>query len=201
MSAAVSWAAPDSGSSAITQYTVRATPGGLTCATSTTNCVVINLTNGTPYVFTVRATSAAGTGPSSAASNTVVPAVPRTTGLNPITPVRLFDSRTTEPNGAATIAKGRFGPNRELRVTTTGIAGIPTNATAISLNLTTTGSTAPGYITVYPCGNRPNTSNLNYTAGQTIANSVLTALSPTGEICIYASSDTDILADINTWAG
>jgi outer membrane protein OmpA-like peptidoglycan-associated protein len=38
-------------------YTVTAGPGGETCTTTGTSCLVNGLTNGTPYVFTVVATS------------------------------------------------------------------------------------------------------------------------------------------------
>ena len=55
----VTWiASPTTGGSAITSYTVTASPGGQTCTTpngTTTNCTVTGLTNGTPYTFTVTA--------------------------------------------------------------------------------------------------------------------------------------------------
>ena len=74
--AVVSWLAPaPNGSSAITGYTVTASPGGQTCATTgATTCTVIGLTNGNSYTFTVTATNAVGTGPASQASNPVVAA-------------------------------------------------------------------------------------------------------------------------------
>ena len=74
--AGVSWTAPvDDGGSAITGYTVTASPGGQTASVdgATTSAIVTGLTNGTSYTFTVRAANIAGTGPASAPSNAVTP--------------------------------------------------------------------------------------------------------------------------------
>ncbi|MEW1954755.1 DUF4082 domain-containing protein [Terrabacter sp. NPDC080008] len=81
--ATVTWTAPSSGGSAITSYTV--TPyAGTTALTPTTvsgsppgtTTTVTGLTNGTAYTFKVSATNAIGTGPDSAASNSVTPSGP-----------------------------------------------------------------------------------------------------------------------------
>jgi hypothetical protein len=72
-SATVTWTAPASaGSSSITSYVVTSS-GGQTCTSASTSCTVTGLTNGTSYTFTVQAVTAAGAGPSSSASNAVVP--------------------------------------------------------------------------------------------------------------------------------
>ena len=56
-------------------YTVTAGPGGATCTVDApaTSCIVPGLDPGTHYTFTVAATNDGGTGPSSPASNDVVP--------------------------------------------------------------------------------------------------------------------------------
>jgi hypothetical protein len=76
-SAAVSWTAPANNGSAITGYTVTASPGGATQVAAGTSATFTGLANGTAYTFTVTATNGVGTGPASAPSAVVTtPSVP-----------------------------------------------------------------------------------------------------------------------------
>lgn len=76
--ATVSWQTPAStGGSAITGYTVTATPGGATCTTTgALSCQVAGLWNGTSYQFTVVASNAVGTSSPSFPSTGVTPTAP-----------------------------------------------------------------------------------------------------------------------------
>jgi hypothetical protein len=70
--ASVAFTAPaDLGTGAIT-YTATSSPGGFT-GTGASPITVTGLTIGTSYTFTVAGTTPGGTGPSSAASNSVIP--------------------------------------------------------------------------------------------------------------------------------
>ncbi len=73
----VSWTAGSNGGSAITGYTVSASPqvGGVTktCSSTSTSCTVAGLTNGTAYTFTVKATNTVGDSSASSASSSVTP--------------------------------------------------------------------------------------------------------------------------------
>lgn len=72
--ASIAFTAPaNDGGSALTGYTVTSIPGGFTGTGTTSPITVTGLTNGIAYTFTVAATNAIGTGPASAASNSVTP--------------------------------------------------------------------------------------------------------------------------------
>ena len=59
-----------------------------------------------------------------------------------------------------------------------GLPGV--NVGAVALNMTAANGEDPntggGYVTVYPCGTRPDASHLHFTAGQTIPNAVIAFL-------------------------
>ena len=72
--ASVAFTAPAAdGGATITSYTVTSSPGGFTAMGATSPISVVGLTNGTTYTFTATATNSIGTGPASAASNSVTP--------------------------------------------------------------------------------------------------------------------------------
>ena len=74
----VRWVRPaNDGRAPLNSYTVTASPGGATVTVTapTTAAEIPNLTNGTAYTFTVKATNAVGTGAASTATAAVVPRV------------------------------------------------------------------------------------------------------------------------------
>jgi len=119
------------------------------------------------------------------------PAPPQAGGLiTTLTPTRILDTRTTGTRITTT-------PTR-LRVT--GRNTLPsTGVAAVALNVTATQPTGTGFVTVYPCGTPPNTSNLNITLGQDIPNAVIAPLSTSGDICIIASVPTHLIIDLSAW--
>jgi hypothetical protein len=73
--AIVSFTAPvGTGASAVTGYTVTSSPGGIIATGTRSPIVVLGLTNGTPYTFTVTSKNATGMSATSAPSNSVTPA-------------------------------------------------------------------------------------------------------------------------------
>ena len=54
-----------------------------------------------------------------------------------------------------------------------------------------------GFVTVFPCGIRPDASNLNFVAGQTVPNAVIAPVSSTGTVCFYVYGTAHLLADVS----
>jgi chitinase len=95
--AVVTFSPPASdGGNPINSYTVTASPGGAKASSVSSPIKVAGLTNGTAYTFTVTATNDVGTGPASAASNTVIPS---TVPAAP-TAVRAVSGSTTTATGS-----------------------------------------------------------------------------------------------------
>ena len=120
----------------------------------------------------------------------------------PIEPCRLFDTRsgsaTVGPAGDADRCRRSRTLNRS--PVRTGTAPCPTDATAISMNVTTVDGTAASYLTVYPADAAavPQASNLNWTPGAPpTPNKVDVKLSATGAIGIYNNAGSvNVLADV-----
>ncbi len=105
--ATISWTAPViTGGTAITGYTVTASPGGLTCTTTgATTCAITGLTNGQSYTFTVTAANSQGNSvASSASSSTLVLELPHTPAI--ATPADQTDTNVTEPAFSGTADPG-----------------------------------------------------------------------------------------------
>ena len=105
-----------------------------------------------------------------------------------IAPSRLWDSR----DGAKPLA----GSVRELVVL--GQAGVPSDATAVVLNVTVDRPDGSGFVTVFPCGgDLPVASNVNYVQDQTVANAVTVAVGVVGRVCVYTSTATHLIVDVS----
>ena len=117
-------------------------------------------------------------------------------------PKRVFDTRPGMSLSALRqVGKSPIGGPVELRVQLTNLSGLvpASGVSAVSLNVTATGSSVAGYITVYACGTRELVSSVNFAAGATVANAVITPLSASGDVCFYASTPTDVIVDVNGW--
>jgi hypothetical protein len=110
-----------------------------------------------------------------------------TPGFEPVSPVRILDTRAP--------GMTRLAANTERQVTVAGANGIPANATAAAVNVTAVAPSGDGWLRVYPCGNMPAISNLNFVAGQTVPNAAVVGLS-TGKLCVMSSVATNVIIDV-----
>lgn len=118
-------------------------------------------------------------------------------GFYILPPCRLVDTRRPAgPGGAPRIDAGviRVFP-------ASGVCGIPPEATALAVNVTAVGPTAPGYFTVFEAGGaRPVASTLNFRAGDTRSNNAIVPLAgwPRG-LAVYGGfpdGGADVVVDV-----
>ena len=100
----------------------------------------------------------------------------------PQTPARFLDTRTGT----------KFGPGERRTLQVSGFG-----YTAAILNVTIVNPSTSSWLIVWPDGtSMPSTSNLNFVAGQTVANRVMTGVSSSGLIDVYNGAGTvDVIVD------
>ena len=88
-------------------------------------------------------------------------------------PCRAFDSRQSSALSS--------GASRTIPLS--GQCGIPSDAVAVSANVTMISPTPGGYVQLYPAGGpTPSTSSVNVSAGRTRGNNAVLALGPGGQV-------------------
>ncbi|AUG79488.1 hypothetical protein CFP65_4766 [Kitasatospora sp. MMS16-BH015] len=101
---------------------------------------------------------------------------------------RVADTRGNWPTG-------KLGPGGTVTIPLRGGVGhdyVPEDATSVVLNLTATGATEPGYVS-----GQPGTSNLNFAAGQTVANQVTLPIAPDGTVTLFNhNGQVNLVADV-----
>jgi hypothetical protein len=66
------------------------------------------------------------------------------------------------------------------------------------VNVVAVDPSGAGYLTVYPCGmTRPVAANVNYDKGGVVANAVFAKIGDGGRVCVYSSTATDLVIDVN----
>ena len=147
-----------------------------------------NALDAQPAIGRCRTSSAqTGTPDTGVVAATVPAAAP--SGFVPIVPKRVLDTRDPMLGGAS----GKLGAGRTVSIDVSQI--VPKDAIATVLSVTATGSCKPGYLTVFACGARPPTSNINYEIGRTTAGVAITTMT-FGNVCIFAANATDLVVDV-----
>jgi hypothetical protein len=111
-----------------------------------------------------------------------------------LSPTRLLDTR----NGTGTAGKvAPIGPGGTLRLAVAGTGSVPSNVSAVVLNVTAANATAGGFLTVYPDGQaRPTVSSVNFGIKDVVPNLVVVPV-VNGSIDFFnLSGKTDAIADI-----
>ncbi|MER7521029.1 FlgD immunoglobulin-like domain containing protein [Streptomyces sp. NPDC126499] len=110
-----------------------------------------------------------------------------------LAPTRTLDTRT-----GLGAPKAKVGAGKAVSLKVAGVAGVPASGiTAVALNVTATNATSATHVTVYPSGRpKPYASNLNVTAGLTVANAVVVPVVD-GKVNLHNfAGSVDLLADV-----
>ncbi len=115
-------------------------------------------------------------------------------GYHPLAPSRIVDTRLGQGGT-------RMGPASTLALPIHGSAGVPADAAAVVLNITSTAASAASFITVWPSdAAQPTTSNLNPFPGRNIPNQVVSKIGADGTIRIFnAFGNGDLVVDVMGW--
>ncbi|WP_364746877.1 sialate O-acetylesterase [Arthrobacter sp. LAR12-1-1.1] len=107
-----------------------------------------------------------------------------------VAPTRLLDTR---------LSSGPVAGGKSVSFMVGGKLGIPTNASAVVLNLTATQTASFGFLTAYAAGSlMPRASNVNYSAGQTVPNLVVVPVGTDGKVTVSNTSSgaAQVIADV-----
>jgi hypothetical protein len=114
---------------------------------------------------------------SAVTTDTITVAPPDTTYVA-VSPVRLLDTRIDLPHDMTRLVAGK-----PVTFQVAGRGGVPADAIAVTGNLTVTGQTAAGYVTLGPIvGPTPPTSTLNFPTKDNRANGLIVPLDRSGQL-------------------
>jgi hypothetical protein len=119
--------------------------------------------------------------------------------IRSVTPARLFETRTGESttdgrqNGG-----GKIGQGQARTLTVAGRGNVPaTGVSSVVVNLTGIAPSEATFVTAWPAGTRPGTSNLNLAAGEVRAGFAVVPVAADGTIQLYNhAGSTDLAVDV-----
>jgi hypothetical protein len=110
--------------------------------------------------------------------------------LRPVQPCRLFDARSTPDLGRLDATTWR--------IQVSGRCGVDADAGAVAIGIVAVEAREAGFVTAWPSGvARPEASNLNFAPGNTVANSAVVQLGPSGSIDVYVSATAKLIVDVS----
>ncbi len=107
----------------------------------------------------------------------------------PVTPCRVADTRTT----AGPILAG--GSTRNFAIA--GTCGVPSTASAYSINVTVVPTAVLGFLTAWPTGQPQPLASLLNSDGRIKANAAIVPAGTNGAISMYATNETQVVIDVN----
>jgi hypothetical protein len=124
----------------------------------------------------------------------------------PVSPTRICDTRpanasvSPNPCNGNGSGAGTLGPDSGAVLT---LPGLPAGTTAVVLNVTVTDTTAASFLDIWPDGQPlPNTSDLDWTAGKTVANLVEVTVGSASGIDLYnLDGNADVVIDFQGYVG
>lgn len=120
---------------------------------------------------------------------------------HPVAPVRIADTRT----GTASFPRATaLAPYESVAVPVAGATGspVPADATAVAVRATVTATGASGYLVAAP-GATSGVSSLNFTAGATVSNLVLTGTGAGGTVLVqnHSARSLQLVLDVLGYVG
>ena len=117
------------------------------------------------------------------------------TMYTPVAPARMLDTR----QGIGRPGNDKVPAGGTVSLQVAGVDGVPQGVKAVVLNMTVTKTESSGHLTTWASGSaQPNTSNLNWAAGDEIANLVVVPVGPDGKINVLNGgwAPTHVVADV-----
>ncbi len=120
---------------------------------------------------------------------------PNSYSFYPATPCRIADTRYGSGQfGAPSMHSGQ---TRDFPIPLSS-CGMPSTASAYSLNVTVVPPGYLGYLTTWPTGQaQPNVSTLNSWTGKVVANAALVPSGSNGSVSVFVQDPTDVILDTN----
>ncbi len=115
--------------------------------------------------------------------------------FHPVTPCRMVDTRkAVGPLGGPSLGAGS---SRSFPLATSS-CGVPADAQAYSLNVTSVPNGPLAYLTIWPSGqSQPLVSTLNAPTGTVTANAAIVPAGSDGAVSVYVNNASDVVLDVN----
>ena len=120
--------------------------------------------------------------------------------LNSLNPLRVMDTRSGMPYDGGIGNGVPLAPAVTLKVKLAGRTGVPSDATAVAVNVTSVGAAGAGFLQVFPCGSPSGASLLNVSGAAPTPNHAVIALDALGFLCVTTSVTTHVLVDVSAAA-